>query len=234
MAISRLPFWGPTSAQIPCFLATIPLHSLGVPKKTEQNKNWLPHLCLPGGPEEGGIGITSAFSGLPRKEDKIESGSLTLALSGAHNWIHSRCNGGILGGPKKRGQVHNWLLHPCLLGGPQVGGSARQPLNSRGSPNRGTKSITLAVLGAHKIRNGYLSSSLVGGPQVGGMLCNPCTLGGPQTRGQSQKWLLHPCLLRGPQVGGSAAQPLHSRGSPDKGTKSEVDALPLPSCGPTK
>ena len=29
------------------------------------------------------------------------------------------------------------------------------------------------------------------------LLRNPCILRAPQTRGQNQKWLPHPCLLRG-------------------------------------
>ena len=44
---------------------------------------------------------------------------------------------------------------------------------------------------------------------------------------------LTPSLLGGPQVGGIAKSPLHSRGSPTKGTKSELVASPLPSRGPT-
>ena len=77
--------------------------------------------------------------------------------------------------------AHKWakVLHrPCVLGvpkqgdkgngGPQVGGSATSPLRSRGSPNKGTKSM-VAYKWAEVLRH-------------------PCVLGGPQTRGQSQ-WL---------------------------------------------
>ena len=75
------------------------------------------------------------------------------------------------------------------------------------------------------------------------MLHHPCILGGPQRNGDkiriggAHKWakmLHHPCILGdpqreggqnqnwwGPQVGRNATSPLHSRGSPTKGTKSK-------------
>ena len=68
----------------------------------------------------------------------------------------------------------------------------------------------------------------------GGGLHNTCFLGGSQTREQNQKWRPHPCLLGGPHVGAIAPYALHSRGSPNKGIKSEVVASPLPSRGPTR
>ena len=43
----------------------------------------------------------------------------------------------------------------------------------------------------------------------------------PNKGGQNQNWLPEPCLLGGPKVGGNATSPLHSRGSPTKGTKSK-------------
>ena len=75
------------------------------------------------------------------------------------------------------------------------------------------------------------------------MLHHPCILGGPQQTDQNQKskstlgvtMMLHgtkrgfkDCPVssiapvgRGPKEGGNATSPLHSRGSPTKGTKSE-------------
>ena len=79
------------------------------------------------------------------------------------------------------------------------------------------------------------------------MLSNPCMLGDSQTRGQNQTWLTldfpgaqeraellrNRCLLGGPQTRGQNQNGLPRRcrswGSPTKGTKSEVDASPLPS-----
>ena len=84
-----------------------------------------------------------------------------------------------------------------------------------------------------KIRSGYLTTPFLGAHKWAELLRNPSILRGPQTRGQNQKWLPHPCPLGGPQAGGSATYPLHSRGSPAKGTKLEVAASPMPSWGPT-
>ena len=129
--------------------------------------------------------------------------------------------------PQTRGQNHKWLPHPCLLGGPQVGGIATKPLHSRGSPHKETKSkvassplpsrgptsgwkcyITPAFSGVpkqgDKIKSGYLTHAFLGAHKWAELLQNPCILGNLLTRGQNQKWLPHLCLLRGPQVGGSA------------------------------
>ena len=79
------------------------------------------------------------------------------------------------------------------------------------------------------------------------MLRHRCILGDPQrqVRGakselvpkkgeQNQKWMPHPCLLGGPKEGGNATSPLHSQGSLEEGTKSELAPSPLPSRGPKR
>ena len=193
---------------------------------------------------------------VPKQGDKIRKGCLTLAFSEAHKRAEVLCNPCILTRPQTKGQNHKGLPHPCLLGGPQVGGTATQPLHSQGSPNKGTKSqgaaSPLPSRGPTRGRNCFVTPAFSRVPKQGDkiksgcltpafseahkwaeVLRNPCILGGPQTRGQNRNWLPHPCLLRGPQVGGSARSPLHSRGSPNKGTKSELVASPLPSRGPT-
>ena len=127
---------------------------------------------------------------------------------------------------------------------------------SQGSPNKGTKSqvgasplpslrptrgrkcyVTLVFTGVpnegDKIRSGCLTLAFSEAHKRAEVLRNRWIFKGPQTRGQNQKWLPHPCLLGATQVGGSAAQPLHFQGSPNKGTKSEVAASPLPSWGHT-
>ena len=103
------------------------------------------------------------------------------------------------------------LCHACILGGAQhqARGTksevAASPLPSRGPKKRAE------------------------------MLRHPYILGGsPNKRGQNQKRLPHPCLLRGPKEGGNAMSPLHSRGFPNKGTKSKGATPPLPSRGPKK
>ena len=80
----------------------------------------------------------------------------------------------------------------------------------------------------------YVTPAFSGGRKRAGLRCNPCILGGPQQRRQNQKWLPHPCLLGGPKEGRIATQPLHSRGSPTKGTKSEVAVSPVPSQAPKR
>ena len=65
-------------------------------------------------------------------------GCLSPAFSGPCKWAELLRHP-ILGGPRQRGQNQNWLPHPCLLRGPQVGGIATPPLHSRGSPTKGIK-----------------------------------------------------------------------------------------------
>ena len=233
-----------------------PVHSRGSPNKG--TKSEVAASSLPSwGPTRGPkCYATCAFSGVPKQGDKIRSGCLILAFWGAHKWAKVLCNLCILGGPQTRGQNQKWLPHPCLLGGPKEGQSAMQPVHSRGSPNMGTKSevaasalpswgptsgpkcyVTYAFSGVlkqgDKIRSGCLNPAFLGAHKWAEVLCNRCILGGRQTRGQNQKWLPHPCLLGGPKEGQSAMQPVHSRGSPNMGTKSEVAASALPSWGPT-
>ena len=54
------------------------------PTKGNKNKKWLPHPCLLGGPKEGGNATTPLHSrGSPTKRNKIRSGYLNPAFSGA-------------------------------------------------------------------------------------------------------------------------------------------------------
>ena len=102
-------------------------------------------------------------------------------------------------------------------GGAKQGGNATSPLHSRGSPTKGTKSNR-----AQKWAE---------------MLHHPCILGGPRQRAQNQsgpkrgrKCYITPAFSRVPNKGdkikaaqkeaGNATSPLHSWGSPTKGTKS--------------
>ena len=80
---------------------------------------------------------------------------------------------------------------------------------------------------------GCLTRAFSGAHKWAEVLRNPGILEGPQTRGPNKNWLPHACLLGGPHMGGSATSPLHSQGSPNKRTKSEVAASPVPSPGPT-
>ena len=96
--------------------------------------------------------------------------------------------------------------------------------------------VTIAFLGVpnkgDKNRSGYFTSVFSGAGKRAEVLRNACILGGPQLQGQNQKWLPYPFPPGGPKEGGIATYPLHTRGSPSRGTKSEVATLTLPSRGP--
>ena len=81
------------------------------------------------------IYITSAFSGVPRRGDKIKRGYFTPAFSGAQKWVESLHTPSALGGAHKRGKTHKWLHHPCLLRGPKAGGIGTLALQTRGPPS---------------------------------------------------------------------------------------------------
>ena len=102
----------------------------------------------------------------PTKRDKIRSGCLTLAFSGAQTTILAPT---ILGDPQIKGDkirigsftpdflgFHKWaemLCHPCILGIPKTTGD--------------------------KIRIGSLSPAFSGAQKRAEMLLHPCILGGP-------------------------------------------------------
>ena len=101
-------------------IATEPLHSWVSPNKGTKSKVATSPL-----PSEGPTGgrkcyITPAFSGVPKRGDKIKSGYLTLAFSGAHKWVEVLNNPCFLGGSQTRGQNPRCIPHPNLLWGPQV------------------------------------------------------------------------------------------------------------------
>ena len=153
-----------------------------------------------------------------KRGEKIRSGYLTLAFSGA----------------KKRAEV---LHNPCILSGPQR--QARGE-NQKRAPQRihiGGVEEGASFLGlpnakcGEKIRNGYLIHAFSRFQNRAEVLSNPCLLGGPQCqgRGEHQQWLPHRCLF------GVQKKAVHSRGSPtpSAGRKSEGDP-PLPSRGPKR
>ena len=119
---------------------------------------------------------------------------------------------------------------------------AASPLPSPGAKNGRSCYATPAFLGVpnakcgEKIRIGCVTPAFSGALMWAELLRNPCIIGGPQhqARGLSQNGLPHPCLLRPSKPGGIAMQSLHAMVSPtpSAGTKSELDASPLPSLGP--
>ena len=100
---------------------------LGDPQRQArgENQKWLHSR----GPKRGrNCYLTPTFSAVPnaKRGEKIKSGCLTLAFSGAQKRVEVLRNPCILGGPQRqaRGENQKWLPHSCLLGGPKEGGSA--------------------------------------------------------------------------------------------------------------
>ena len=168
-----------------------------------------------------------------KRGEKIRSGYLNRAFSGAKKRAEVVRNPCMLGGPQRQapGEIRNGLPHPCLRG-PEKGGSATQPVHARGSPTpsvgrksevatssmtsggprRGRKCYVTAAFSElpndkrwKKIRPGYLIPALSGAQKRVELLGNPCILGVPKrgAQGENLKWLPHPCLLGGQEEGGS-------------------------------
>ena len=156
-----------------------------VPNKGEQIQKWLPHPSLLGHPKEG---------------NKIRSGYLTPAFSGARkraemlrHSCHSRGSptkgSKIRSGPQQRGTKSEMATSPCLLGGPKEGGNATPPLHSRGysMPSAGSK-----IKSGPQQRGTKLEVAASPLPSRGpgrGRKCyvTPAILGDPQQRGAKSK-----------------------------------------------
>ena len=223
--------------------ATSALQSRGSPKKETKSKvahKWAEVLHQPydlGGPQTRGQSqrwptsgrrcyISPAFSGGP-----LQKGRQTKV---AHKRAECYISPTFSGGPQTRGQSQRWptsgrkcYVIPAISGvpkqgdkvttGPQVGGSATSALQSRGSPNKGTKS-KVAHKWAEVLRQRY-------------------DLGGTQKRRQSQRWAksvrkcyVTPAFWSGPLRKGTQTKVAHKRAEvlhlpydpPNKGTKSKV------------
>ena len=106
-------------------IAMTPLHSWGSPTRGTNSEMGTSPVPSRGPPDERNCYVTHAFSVVAKKWDAIGISCLTPAFSGAHN---------------RAELLHqNWLPHPCLLGSPQLGGSAMSPLLCRGVPVNETK-----------------------------------------------------------------------------------------------
>ena len=94
----------------------------------------LRHPCIVGDPQTKG--------------NKIRSGYLTLAFSGAHKWAEMLCHPGILGDPQTKGdKIRSGYLTPAFSGAQKRVEMLRHPCILGGSLAKGTKS-KVAVLGA--------------------------------------------------------------------------------------
>ena len=132
----------------------------------------LPHLDDPnkhpwcrGHNKRGNCYITATFRGVPNKADKIRSGYLTLAFSGAHKRVVLLRNPCILGVPNKGGQNQKWLPYPCLLEGPKKERNWYATPTSLGIPNTGDKSdVATSPLPSRHSKEGD-NTCILGGPQ---------------------------------------------------------------------
>ena len=86
-----------------------------------------PPLPLRGPKSRRNCYVAPAFSGIPnaKRGDKIRSGYLTPAFSGAQKRAELVRNPCILGDPQPqaRGENQKWLPDPCILKRPKEGGS---------------------------------------------------------------------------------------------------------------
>ena len=190
-----------------------------VPNKGEQNRKWLPHPCLLGGPKESGNATSPLHSwgtptpgawskirsGPQQRGTKSEVAAPPLPSRGPKKGRKCYITTAFSGVTNKGEQNQKRLPHPCLLGGPKQGGNISI---LGGLQQRGTKSEKAIS---------HLPSR---GPKRG-QKCyvTPAFSGIPNKGEQNHKWLPHPCLLGGPKEGGNATSPLHSEGSPTKGNK---------------
>ena len=106
-----LPSWGPKRGR-KCYVT--PAFSGGPQRQARgENQKWLPHPCLLGGPEEGGSATYPLHSrGVPnaKRKEKIRSGYLTRAFSGAQKRAEVLRIPYIFGGPIRQahGQNQKW------------------------------------------------------------------------------------------------------------------------------
>ena len=116
--------------------------------------------------------VTLAFLGIPPKGDKIRSGCLTFAFSGAHKMVEMLCNPCVLEDPPKKGTKSEVAAPPLPSWGPKRGHNCYVTLAFPGVPNKGDK-----------IRGGYLTHALSGAHKRAELLCNPCVLRDPPKKG---------------------------------------------------
>ena len=184
-----------------------------VPNEGEQKKRWVSHPCLVMGQKQRAWATSPLHSwGSPTKGNKIRSGCLTCAFSGAQK------------GAKM-------LRHPCILGVPNA---KRGEQHQRWCPTKRNKIRSgchiIPFSKAQKRLDGLHHPCILGDPQQRGKktevwLCDPCHLRGPK-EGENATSPLH-------SWGPSAGSKIRS-GAQKMGTKSEVASAPLSYEGPKR
>ena len=160
------------------------LHSRGSPNKETKSEAVASSLPSRGRRTGRNCYVIPVFSGIPntKRREKIRSGYLNPAFSGAHKWAELLLQRSL---SKPRGGggwgVSQTRIGPGRFpGGPQGGGIATSPLHSRGPQHhaRGKKPEVVA------------SPLPSRGPKEGGIATSPLHSRGPQrqVRGENQKW----------------------------------------------
>ena len=175
------------------------------------------------GTQRGRCGyVTPLLSGVPISGDKIGSGYLTPAFTGAYKGGGGDC-----------------YITPASSVVPNKGEKSElatsPPPSQRATSGRNCY-VTTAFSGftnkGDKFRIGCLTRVFLGGHKWAQLLCHTCFLGGPQQTGQKQSWCPHLCVLGG-ATGGRNCYGVPARGSPTRGTNSELVASPVTYGGPT-
>ena len=190
-----------------------------MPNKGEQNQRRLPLPCLIGGPKEGEMIRQPFMLGdpqrqahgtiskvVPNKGNKNRSGKLTPAFLGAQKRAKMLLAfSGIL---NKGDQNQKSLPHRCLLGAQKRAEMLRHPAILGDPQQRGAKSEVAAsplpCLGPKRRQKCYVTSAF---------------WEDLEQRGPKLEVATSPLPSRGRKEGGNATSPLHSGGSPTKGTK---------------
>ena len=123
------------------------------------------------------------------------------------------CQSAILSSNEWHNDMNPAFISTIMAPNFKEGGNATSPLHSRGSPTKGAKSeVKTYARGHHDAPSISKYGSLT--PTRGATQQNVNSKIVPVSSIAPEGW--------GPKVGGNAMSPLHSRGSPTKGTKSEV------------
>ena len=154
---------GPKLVHNPCVL--------GGPHERGQNHKWQHHPWLLGGPRLGEIATQPLCSRGSSKEDKIRSGYIILAFSGAQDWaeeLHALRSRKM---PEK-GTKSEVPTSPLPSRGPKIGRNCYLTLAFSRLPRTGVKlevaTSSLLSRGLKIGRNSYITTPFTGLPRTGG------------------------------------------------------------------
>ena len=191
--------------------------NLRSPQTKGQNQNWRPHSCLLGGPQVGGNATQNLHPQRQmRGDDQKIATSLLPSPWPKRGWKYYVTPTFSRSPTLRQRENQNWLPHPCVLNGPQVGESTREPSILRSpTPGAGRKS---------EVATSPLPSQ---GPTRGRKYHVTLAFSGPQrqARGDNHNWLPHPCLLGGQKTGHKCCVTPTFSGVPKQGDKIRIGCL---------